>query len=153
MVTLAQVACFVYVLAVFIFNAGARGVGVRNHIVIIGTTSLTASYVRQLASRFKSQRSDTFDGVTCVAHTEGAIPGEFAHNTELLLRCLSGFVVHSNVGAALIVDYNIEAENVTGRRLLQYMTENGYPVNDVKHQFLTLCMVMHIEGAYFVCSG
>eukprot|EP00698_Gefionella_okellyi_P024160 TRINITY_DN8446_c0_g3_i2.p1 TRINITY_DN8446_c0_g3~~TRINITY_DN8446_c0_g3_i2.p1 ORF type:complete len:829 (+),score=172.15 TRINITY_DN8446_c0_g3_i2:399-2885(+) len=120
------------------FPLGKRGVGVRNHIVVIGTTSLTASYARQLAERFRGQTSATFDGVTCIAHTEGAIPDEMAHNTEFLLRALAGFVVHSNVAAALIVDYATQAENVNCQRLSSWMQEQNYALADVPHRFFTL---------------
>jgi hypothetical protein len=46
------------------------------------------------------------DGVVAVPHTEGGGQrSERPHNFELVCRTLSGFIVHPNVGAALICDY------------------------------------------------
>jgi altronate dehydratase len=42
-------------------------------------------------------------GVVAVSHTEGG-EEKVPNNLELLLRTLSGFVVHPNVGAVLVVD-------------------------------------------------
>src|SRR5205085_146815 len=77
----------------------ARGVGTRNHIVLLGTTSRAASFVRQLEARLKGlgRGRPSFDGAMAVAHTEGAGP-EPLNNRDLLLRTLAGFMVHPNVG-------------------------------------------------------
>ncbi len=115
----------------------SRGVGTRNYIVVLGTSSRAASYARVLANRFADAASgqDHFDGVVAVSHTEGG-GSKTPNNQELLLRTLSGFVLHANVGAVLAVDWGSEA--VTNRLLRQYMEAKGYALTDVLHDFLTL---------------
>ncbi len=116
---------------------GQRGVGTRNYIVILGTSSRTASYARALEARLQdlASASDHLDGIVAVAHTEGGEPDR-PNNLDYILRTLSGFIIHPNVGAVLAVDYGTEA--VTNDLLQSYMTANQYPVADVPHQFLTL---------------
>ena len=116
---------------------GNRGVGTRNYIVVLGTSSRAASYARVLADRFPDAAPDHdhFDGVVAVSHTEGG-GSKAPNNQELLLRTLAGFVVHPNVGAVLAVDWGSEA--VTNLLLQQYMEAHGYALPDVLHDFLTL---------------
>ena len=116
---------------------GSRGVGTRNFIVVLGTSSRTASYARVLAQRFSDLVSDPdrFDGVVAVSHTEGG-GSQSPNNQELLLRTLSGFVTHPNVGAVLAVDRDSGA--ITNSLLRSYLESNGYASSDVRHQFLSL---------------
>jgi altronate dehydratase len=116
---------------------GRRGVGTRNYIVVIGTTSRTASFARQLAARLQplARVHPTFDGIVAIGHTEGGGPGE-PNNSAEVLRALAGFIVHSNVGAVLAVDYGVEP--ITNARLRAFMQERGYPLADVPHAFLTI---------------
>jgi len=118
-------------------RTGNRGVGTRNYIVVLGTSSRAASYARVLADRFSGAASgqDHFDGVVAVSHTEGG-GSKAPNNQELLLRTLAGFVVHPNVGAVLAVDWGSEA--ITNLLLNQYMEAHGYALPDVLHEFLTL---------------
>ncbi|MBX3011375.1 MAG: UxaA family hydrolase [Caldilineaceae bacterium] len=117
-----------------------RGVGTRNTIVLLGTTSRTGSYVKQLATRLQSELKDhpNIDGIVPIAHTEGGVAPEGAlpNNLDLLLRTLAGFMVNPNVGAVLVVDYGIEP--VTNKMLEAYLAENNYPIADVLHTFLSL---------------
>ena len=54
-------------------RGGDRGVGTRNHIVILGDTSRTASWAKALEARFAGSTDGmpNVDGVVAVAHTEG----------------------------------------------------------------------------------
>jgi hypothetical protein len=116
-----------------------RGVGTRNYIVLLGTTSRTGSFVKQLEARLKPLGAiDNLDGIVAVAHTEGgsAPKGQPPNNRELLLRTLAGFMVHPNVGAVLAVDYGVEP--VTNEDLRAYLAEHRYPIDDVPHAFLSL---------------
>ena len=117
-------------------RGGNRGVGTRNFIVLLGTTSLTGSFVKQLETRLKdvTDAYENIDGIVAVAHTEGG--EEKPNNLDMLLRTLAGFIIHPNVGAVLAVDYG--QEPVTNAMLRQFMLENDYPLADVPHQFLTL---------------
>lgn len=125
----------------------SRGVGTRNVIVLLGTTSQSASYVKRLEERLRGRAAayPDIDGIVAVAHTEG---GEDAapNNRELLLRTLAGFMTHPNVGAVLAVDYGTEA--VTNRLLRAYMQTHDYPLDDVPHRFYTLSRGFHAELEY-----
>ncbi|NKB65927.1 MAG: altronate hydrolase [Candidatus Latescibacteria bacterium] len=114
-------------------RSGGRGVGTRNYIVVLGTSSRTGSYARLLAERWQDKPAG--DGVVAVAHTEGG-GWDDPNNRDLLLRTLAGFIVHPNVGAVLAVDRGSEA--VTNQMLQQYMTEHGYALDHVRHRFLSL---------------
>ncbi|HXV44388.1 MAG TPA: UxaA family hydrolase, partial [Anaerolineae bacterium] len=113
-----------------------RGVGTRNYIILLGTTSRTASYVRQLEAHLKEAAGayPNLDGIVAVAHTEGS--DESPNNLDLLLRTLAGFMVNPNVGAVLAVDYGLEA--VTNAMLRTYMLQNDYPLDQVPHHFMSL---------------
>lgn len=114
----------------------ARGVGTRNTIVLLGTTSRTGSYVKQLAARLQGELKNypNVDGIVPVAHTEGG--AEQPNNLGLLLRTLAGFIVNPNVGAVLVVDYGME--QVTNTMVEAYLREHSYPLEEVTHRFLSL---------------
>ncbi len=116
---------------------GRRGIGTRNTIVIVGTSSRTASFARQLTARLQTlaRVHPTIDGIVAIAHTEGGGSGE-PNNTLEVLRALAGFLVHPNVGAVLAVDYGVEP--ITNARLRDFMHTHGYPLDDVPHAFLSL---------------
>ena len=116
---------------------GTRGVGTRNFIVILGTTSRTASFARQLAARLQAlaRVHPALDGIVAIAHTEGGGTSE-PNNTLEILRALAGFIVHPNVGAVLAVDYGVEP--ITNTRLQEFMRTRGYPLDAVPNHFLTL---------------
>lgn len=118
-------------------RGGDRGVGTRNHIVVLAVTSRTSSWAKALEAHVKetTQGTPNFDGVVAVAHTEGG-GADKPNNIDLLHRTLAGFVIHPNVGAVLIVDDGLGA--VTGRTLRRYMQEQGYPLDAVQHRFVTL---------------
>ena len=118
-------------------RSGGRGIGTRNTIVVLGTTSRTASVARQLASRLQplAKSHAKIDGIVAVAHTEGGGPGE-PNNTGEVLRALAGFMVHPNVGAILALDFGVEP--ITNARLQAYMREHGLPLDHVRHAFLSV---------------
>jgi altronate dehydratase len=118
-------------------RGGSRGVGTRNTILILGTTSRTASFANRLRER-ASGLTDSFqniDGVVCASHTEGGAYHN-PNNLELLLRTLAGFVVHPNVGAVLVADYGNEP--LTNIMLRKFMEQQGYPYTQIPHEFLSL---------------
>ncbi|MGN6697822.1 MAG: UxaA family hydrolase, partial [Thermomicrobiales bacterium] len=118
-------------------RGGDRGVGTRNHIIILATTSRTSSWAKALEARFagSTDGSVAVDKVVAIAHTEG---GGFdqPNNLDLLLRTLAGFIVHPNVGAVLAVDDGFGP--ITNRQLRAYLREQGYPLDDVPPRFVTL---------------
>ncbi|MBF0290483.1 MAG: UxaA family hydrolase [SAR324 cluster bacterium] len=119
------------------FDRGKRGVGTRNYIILLGTSVHTAGFVRQLADSFKKipELFPNVDGVVPIAHTEGGTNEPF-NNSELLLRTLSGFAVHPNVGAVLSVDFG--TEQINNKVLKEYLEENKYPINMLIHNFFSI---------------
>lgn len=116
---------------------GQRGVGTRNVVVLLGTSSLTASFVRQLAARLQplSRLFPGIDGIVPIAHTEGGSPTE-PNNAPEVLRVLAGFMTNPNVGAVLAVDFG--HERINNRRLNAFMAEKDYPLAQVPHAFLSV---------------
>jgi altronate dehydratase len=115
----------------------ARGVGVRNRIVIMGVTSRSASYAKQLEDRLQDLVADypNIDGVAALAHSEGS-GREPHHNREFLLRALAALFVHPNVAAVLAVDYGVDP--VTSGMLEEYLEKHQYPYRELPYRFLTL---------------
>jgi altronate dehydratase len=105
-----------------------RGVGTRNHVVIFALTSLTTSFVRSVESRYRAWKmkdGSSCDGVRVVAHTEGEAPEQ--NNLRLLLRTIAGFLVHPNVGSAIVVTSGDE-RNITLSSVREFAKQNrGYP--------------------------
>lgn len=114
-----------------------RGVGTRNHIVVLGLSSRAASYARALAIRLNPARAglENVDGVAAIAHTEGS-GDDPLNNFEYLLRTLAGMMTHPNVGAVLAVAHPEDA--VTANEMRRYLTEHRYPIHAVMHEWLTL---------------
>ena len=115
---------------------GERGIGTRNTIVLLGTSSLVAGFVRQLEKRLKDCAGGhpNVEDIVGIAHTEGGHAK--AHNLDLVLRTLAGFAVHPNVAAVLIVDYSAAAVN--NAVLQNYLDDHHYPLKAVIHQFFSL---------------
>jgi altronate dehydratase len=121
------------------YRRGAgRGVGTRNYIVVMGLTSRLTGFVRALELEMNGVAGayENVDGIVCVAHTEGG-EERSPNNLDLLLRTLSGFMVNPNVGAVLVLDHGGE-EAVANSMLEAYLEENGYPIDDVPHEFMSL---------------
>ncbi|MFH1566734.1 MAG: UxaA family hydrolase, partial [Gemmatimonadota bacterium] len=119
------------------YDRGRRGVGTRNFLVVLGTTSRTAALARLLAARLQAAAAAHahVDGVVAVAHTEGG-SRQRPNNEAFLLRALAGFAVHPNVAGVLALDYGGEA--VPNRRLRAFLEEGGYPLEEVRHDFVSI---------------
>jgi altronate dehydratase len=116
---------------------GSRGVGTRNVVIILGTSSGTAAFAERLVARLKPdiRAFANVEGIEAVTHTEGG-GSEAPNNLEFVLRTLAGFVVHPNVAAVLAID--LPGEFLNNRRLLDYLARHGYPLDHVEHHFYTL---------------
>ena len=128
-------------------RGGGRGVGTRNMLVVLGTSSLVAGFVRTL-TQLTADMADEYanvDGIVPVAHTEGG--HRDPNNREVLLRTLAGFMVHPNVGAVAAIDFGNEA--VTNADLRDYMIRNGYPLADVRHCFHSLTTSFEANVSWF----
>ncbi len=120
-----------------IARSGGRGVGTRNFLVVLGTSSRVAALARTIAESFADLpgRCPAIDGIVPVTHTEGGM-AETPHNVDFVLRTLAGFLVHPNVAAAVILDEG--SESVNNHRLEAYMREHGYPLDAVPHDFISV---------------
>jgi altronate dehydratase len=116
---------------------GARGVGTRNFVVVLATTSDASAFAESVASRFTdvADKFRNIDGVVAVTHTEGG--GEHRpNNLDFVLRTLAGFALHSNVGAVLMVDCG--SGSFSNKTLQDFMQAGGYAIDDVLHAFMEL---------------
>ncbi len=114
-----------------------RGVGTRNAIVILATSSRTASVANRIAERLRDAAAavPAVDGIVAVTHTEGGSETR-PNNEEIVLRTLAGFIVHPNVGAVMALDYGVEPIN---NSLLQdFMRRHDYPLEATPHHFLSI---------------
>lgn len=116
---------------------GNRGVGTRNFVVILATTSDAAAFAESVAAHFRHVH-ETFanvDGVVAVTHTEGG-GARPPNNLDYVLRTLAGFVRHPNVGAALVVDYG--TGSYSNATLREFMQHGGYASADLPHAFMDI---------------
>ena len=124
-------------------RARGRGVGTRNMIIVLGTTSSTGAFARKLAELLQpaAQSFSDFDGIVAIAHTEGS-GYERLNNRTFVLRTLAGLIVHPNVGAVLAIDEpetTPTAERpISNSEMETYLRENDYPLDDLPHRFFTL---------------
>jgi altronate dehydratase len=108
--------------------------GTRNHVVVIGMTSRSSAFVTELARRLARGDHPAFDGVVPVAHTEAGEQRR-PNNARFVLSAMSGFLLHPNVGAVLLVDEPGDA--VSGEDVRAFMRERRYPEVAVPHAFFT----------------
>jgi altronate dehydratase len=125
-------------------RSARRGVGTRNFIVVMGTTSRAGPFAQAIADSFNDVTSEypNVDGVCAIVHTEGG-GTERPNNLDFVLRALSGFMVHANVGAVLAVDYGTEA--YTNDDLQDHLNSGDYPLGQVKHAFMRVSSALGDE--------
>ena len=116
------------------YDRDGRGVGTRNIILLLGTSSRTGSFVKLLEESLKGEAENwpNIDAIVAVAHTEGG-EQDRPNNYDHVLRSLSGFCVHPNVGAVLAADYG--SESITNDDLSSFLTEHGYPIASLPHAY------------------
>ena len=112
---------------------GGRGVGTRNHVVVIGLTANEAAMAEALAARLGplARQHDNFDGVVPVAHTEGGNGGEPPNNIDFVMRALAGFMAHANTAAVIVLDAGAGAYDADA--LLGFARDHGYALDAVPH--------------------
>ena len=114
---------------------GGRGVGTRNFVVVLATTSRVNGFVRRVAERAAAAAPAGIDGVVAVTHTEGGGTGR-PNNVDHVLRVLAGFMVHPNVGAVLAADDGTGA--YTNDDVRRFMEGRNYPLDHVPHAFFRI---------------
>ncbi|MDX1432054.1 MAG: UxaA family hydrolase, partial [Gammaproteobacteria bacterium] len=125
-------------------RAGERGVGTRNFIVILATTSQSAAFAETVAAHFQEVAAsyENVDGVVAVTHTEGG-GRRRPNNLDYVLRTLSGFIRHANVGAVLVVDYG--TGSFDNADLRAFMQRRGDSLEDVPHAFMDVQAERQVE--------
>lgn len=73
---------------------------------ILRTDSIVKVSADRCQKEYQRHACRTMDGVVSCIHTEGSIDCE-PLNKDKILRTLAGFIVHPNVGAAIVV-FNAE---------------------------------------------
>lgn len=114
------------------YDRGMRGVGTRNHVLLLAINPTANPLTESLAATYRSQSNlpPTIDSVEPVCHSEGAGVGVGARNNERrVLRTLAGWITHPNVGAVLLIDSS--AGWLNAETLLSWMREHDYPVDVV----------------------
>ena len=116
-------------------RSGGRGVGTRNFVVVLATTSRANGFVRAVAERAAAKAPAGIDGVVAVTHTEGGGSGR-PNNLGHVLRVLAGFMVHPNVGAVLAADDGTGAYGNDDLR--RFMEDRSDPLGHVSHAFFRI---------------
>ena len=116
-------------------RSGGRGVGTRNFVAVLATTSRTNGFVRRVAERAAARAPAGVDGVVAVTHTEGGGSGR-PNNLDHVLRVLAGFMVHPNVGAVLAADDG--TGSYTNDDVRRFMEGRNYPLEHVPHAFFRI---------------
>ncbi len=113
---------------------GGRGVGTRNFVLVLATTSRSVAAAEALAKRFEDAPREYpgVDGVVAVTHTEGGGRTR-PNNLDFVLRTLAGFMVHPNVAAVMALDYGAGAFG--NADLEAFMRAGRYPLAHVTHAF------------------
>ena len=114
---------------------GGRGVGTRNFVVVLATTSRANGFVRAVADRAAAKAPAGIDGVVAVTHTEGGGSGR-PNNLGHVLRVLAGFMAHPNVGAVLAADDGAGAYGNDDVR--RFMEDRNDPLGHVPHAFFRI---------------
>lgn len=115
---------------------GGRGIGTRNFLVVIGLTSNDAALATAVAERARRDGGVAPERceVAAVTHTEGG-GDRTPHNLDFVLRALSGWCVHGNTGAVLVLDHG--TGSYRNADLERFAREHGYPIDAVPHAFVT----------------
>jgi altronate dehydratase len=118
------------------YDRGARGVGTRNHLVIINISAATAPLVERLEERFKDGVGDlaNVDAVLGLRHTESASSDAEEH--ERTLRTLAGLVSNPNVGGFIGIDSGVEGD-LTNDELVTWMRAHDVPMDALPYRLLS----------------
>jgi altronate hydrolase len=93
-------------------------VGTRNYIAIISTVNCSASVCKAVSERFRdaARNYPGIDGVIALTHKSGCAMSVGSENYEALMRVLTGYARHPNVGGCAIIGLGCETHNVAALR-------------------------------------
>lgn len=115
------------------YDRGERGVGTRNHLVIINTSASSAPLVERLEEVFRSKIKpySNIDAVIGLRHTESPSSGQ--EEQERTLRTLCGLLSNPNVGGFLAIDSGLDSE-LRNDALIEWMRENDVPTKTLHYE-------------------
>lgn len=118
------------------YKRSKRGVGTRNHFVIVNTCATTAPLVERLEAIYKDKASayKNVDAIIGLRHTENS--SIHAEENERTLRTLAGLISNANVGGFIAIDSGLEGD-LSNNDLIRWMNENGLPVDDMPYELLS----------------
>eukprot|EP01087_Luapelamoeba_hula_P012413 TRINITY_DN3460_c0_g1_i3.p1 TRINITY_DN3460_c0_g1~~TRINITY_DN3460_c0_g1_i3.p1 ORF type:complete len:927 (+),score=96.57 TRINITY_DN3460_c0_g1_i3:1250-4030(+) len=126
---------------------GGRGVATRNYVVILGVSSRSSSFCKQLAAHVRktvgnlSRKLKNIDGIVSVTHTEGGTE-DTPNNALYVIRTLCGLIIHPNVGAVLIVDSKDSA--ITSKQVTDFLNAHSPGAEGIGEQvYPPLSAVLH----------
>src|SRR5215217_1020008 len=109
-------------------------VGTRNFLLIVPTSMCASHEAQQIAmmaefSIYKRERFPNVDGVVAIPHSRGCGCAD-GSNIQVMLRTLSNYAAHPNVGGVIFIGLGCEKTNLTEvERYLQHeKLELGKPV-------------------------
>ncbi|MES2047208.1 MAG: altronate dehydratase family protein [Pseudomonadota bacterium] len=99
-------------------RAGGQ-VATRNYIGIISTVNCSSTVARAIANHYESGDSGTIlngfpniDGVVALTHSTGCGMAENGQGMQILQRTLSGYALHPNFAALLVIGLGCEANQI-----------------------------------------
>ena len=115
---------------------GNRGIGTRNYIAVVATSSLAASCARLVTQRVDhlADALDNLNGIVCVEHTEGSKAG--ASNTDIVLSTLAGFLLHPNLASVLLIDH--PDAKVQSNDIINYLQDHHGDIAPVNNQTVVI---------------
>lgn len=118
------------------YDRGERGVGTRNHLVIVNTSASSAPLVERLEEAFKTKIKlySNVDAVIGLRQTES--PSSDTEEQERTLRTLCGLLSNPNVGGFLAIDSGLDSE-LRNDALIEWMSENGVPIDTLPYESLS----------------
>src|SRR4051812_14589659 len=116
------------------FRRANGRVGTRNFLLIVPTSMCASHEAQQIAmmaefSIYKRERFPNVDGVVAIPHSRGCGCAD-GSNIQVMLRTLSNYAAHPNVGGVIFIGLGCEKTNLTEvERYLQHeKLELGKPV-------------------------
>jgi altronate hydrolase len=99
------------------FRRADGRVGTRNHVLIIPTSMCSSHEAQQIATiaeftMYKREKYPNVDGVVAIPHNKGCGCPD-GSNVEILLRVLSNYADHPNVGGVVLIELGCEKTNLS----------------------------------------
>ncbi len=113
------------------FRRSDGRIGVRNYLLIVPTSMCASHEALQIAnsaefSLYSRSKYPNVDGVVAIPHNKGC-GCQSGSNLEIVMRMLSNYAAHPNVGGVVLVDLGCEKTNL--ERLRKYLSFHGEPLN------------------------